>query len=103
MDSDRPGACTLTGLLNRRRFQEEFERWGKYALRYERSMASMFINLDKFKDINDIHGHLGGDEYLLAVACLLKKVCARPMIVDYAQRFAVGKPLESLGEFGAAT
>jgi diguanylate cyclase (GGDEF)-like protein len=65
---------TLTGLLNRRRFQEEFERWGKYALRYERAMTLMFIDLDKFKDINDIHGHLGGDEYLLAVAGLLKQV-----------------------------
>ena len=63
----------LTGLLSRRRFQEEFERWGKYALRHERPMALMFIDLDKFKAINDIYGHLGGDEYLLGVADLLKR------------------------------
>lgn len=63
----------LTKLLSRRRFQEEFERWGKYALRYDRPMALMFIDLDKFKNINDTYGHPGGDEYLLAVADLLKK------------------------------
>lgn len=64
---------TLTGLLSRRRFQEEYERWGKYALRHERPMALMFIDLDKFKAINDTYGHLGGDTYLTAVADTLKK------------------------------
>lgn len=63
---------TLTGLLNRRRFQEELERWGKYALRYKRPITLMFIDLDKFKNINDTYGHLGGDEYLLAFTHLLK-------------------------------
>ena len=63
----------LTGLLSRRRFQEEFERWGKYALRYERPMALMFIDLDKFKTINDTYGHLGGDKYLVGVTDVLKK------------------------------
>jgi diguanylate cyclase (GGDEF)-like protein len=63
----------LTGLLSRRRFQEEFERWGKYALRYERPMSLMFIDLDKFKTINDTYGHLGGDKYLVGVAEVLKK------------------------------
>lgn len=63
---------TLTGLLNRRRFQEELDRWGKYALRYKRPITLMFIDLDKFKDINDTYGHLGGDEYLVAFTRLLK-------------------------------
>jgi diguanylate cyclase (GGDEF)-like protein len=62
----------LTGLLNRRRFQEEFDRWGKHAVRYERAGALMFIDLDKFKDINDGYGHQAGDEYLVAVSGLLK-------------------------------
>ena len=64
---------SLTGLLSRRRFQEEYEHWVKYALRHERPMALMFIDLDKFKAINDTYGHLGGDAYLLAVVELLKK------------------------------
>jgi diguanylate cyclase (GGDEF)-like protein len=74
----------LTGLLSRRRFQEEFERWGKYALRYERPMALMFLDLDKFKTINDTYGHLGGDEYLLAVAEVLKKTLRS---TDYVGRW----------------
>jgi diguanylate cyclase (GGDEF)-like protein len=74
----------LTGLLSRRRFQEEFERWGKYALRYERPMALMFLDLDKFKAVNDTYGHLGGDEYLLAVAEMLKKVLRS---TDYVGRW----------------
>jgi diguanylate cyclase (GGDEF)-like protein len=70
--------------LSRRRFQEEFERWGKYALRYERPMALMFLDLDKFKTINDTYGHLGGDEYLLAVAEVLKKTLRS---TDYVGRW----------------
>ncbi|MFZ2540531.1 MAG: EAL domain-containing protein [Gallionella sp.] len=75
---------TLTGLLSRRRFQEEYERWGKYALRYERPMALMFIDLDKFKHINDTYGHPGGDEYLQAVSEVLKKTLR---LTDYLARW----------------
>lgn len=62
----------LTGIFNRRRFQDELVRWGKYSLRYERPGALMFIDLDKFKSINDSYGHMAGDEYLLAISGLLK-------------------------------
>ncbi len=75
---------SLTGLLSRRRFQEEYERWVKYAARHERSMALMFIDLDKFKDINDTYGHLGGDVYLQGVADLLKKTLRS---TDYVGRW----------------
>lgn len=62
----------LTGLLNRRRFQKELEKWGQYARRYRRSAALMFFDLDKFKFVNDTYGHGAGDEYLTAVSDLLK-------------------------------
>jgi diguanylate cyclase (GGDEF)-like protein len=62
----------LTGLLNRRRFQKELEKWGQYALRYQRSAALIFIDLDKFKFVNDTYGHHAGDQYLTAVSELLK-------------------------------
>lgn len=63
---------SLTGLLNRRRFQKELEKWGQYALRYKRSAALIFIDLDKFKFVNDTYGHHAGDQYLTGVSDLLK-------------------------------
>lgn len=63
---------TLTGLLNRRRFKEELDRWGKYALRHKRPLTLMFIDLDNFKQVNDSFGHLDGDEYLLAFTNMLR-------------------------------
>ena len=75
---------SLTGLLSRRRFQEECGLWVKYALRHERPMSLMFIDLDKFKAINDTFGHLEGDVYLQAVAVLLKKTLRS---TDYVGRW----------------
>lgn len=62
----------LTGLLNRRRFQKELDKWGQYALRYKRSAALIFIDLDKFKSVNDSYGHHAGDQYLTAISDLLR-------------------------------
>ncbi len=61
----------LTGLLNRRRFQKELEKWSHYTLRYQRSAALVFIDLDEFKYVNDTYGHSAGDKYLIGVAELL--------------------------------
>jgi len=64
---------SLTGLLNRRRFQKELERWVGHATRYQREVAMMFVDLDKFKHINDAYGHAAGDSYLLAAADVLQR------------------------------
>lgn len=61
----------LTGLLNRRSYQKELEKWGQYALRYQRSAALVFIDLDKFKFVNDTYGHHAGDQYLKEISALL--------------------------------
>ena len=58
----------LTGLFNRRRFQEELERTLLYSERFEQEIALMFIDLDQFKYINDTLGHQAGDEVLCTVA-----------------------------------
>lgn len=63
----------LTGLLNRRRFQKELERWAHYGLRYRHDAALIFIDLDKFKFVNDTYGHHAGDQYLAGVAALLTR------------------------------
>ncbi len=59
---------TLTGLINRRRFEDTLDGWIKYAVRYERKGALLFVDLDKFKFINDSYGHTPGDHYLTAGA-----------------------------------
>lgn len=61
----------LTGLLNRRRFQETLKGWIEYALRYQRHGTLLFIDLDKFKFVNDTFGHSAGDQYLNEIATLL--------------------------------
>lgn len=55
---------TLTGLPNRRFFKERLEQALKEAERYERKMAVMFMDMDKFKHINDTLGHDAGDKIL---------------------------------------
>jgi len=62
----------LTGLINRRRFQEKLEEQIASSLRYASQGALLFIDLDQFKYINDAHGHHMGDEYLRQVAQHLK-------------------------------
>ena len=58
----------LTGLINRRRFQERLEEQIAYNRRYNVSGALLFMDLDQFKYINDTYGHHTGDEYLRQVA-----------------------------------
>jgi diguanylate cyclase (GGDEF)-like protein len=55
---------TLTGLPNRRLFAERLEQALAQAQRHERLAAVMFIDLDHFKQVNDLHGHDVGDELL---------------------------------------
>lgn len=74
----------LTGLLNRRRLEQELRHWTNHALRYHRSIALVFIDLDNFKYINDQYGHAIGDDYLLAVTDVLQK-CLRS--TDYIARW----------------
>ncbi len=61
----------VTGLLNRRRFHKELDRWLLYAQRYHRVGTLIFIDLDNFKYVNDTYGHSTGDELLCHVSSLL--------------------------------
>lgn len=58
----------LTGLANRMVFEEELDMTLKNAKRYKRSGAILYIDLDDFKQINDVFGHNAGDAVLKEVA-----------------------------------
>ena len=59
---------SLTGLLNRRRFNADLEREVARTRRHGGQSAVLMIDLDGFKLINDTHGHRAGDEVLCSVA-----------------------------------
>ena len=58
----------LTGLLNRRRFQDELEGHVQRCERYGAEGVVMLLDLDGFKDVNDTLGHAVGDDVLRRVA-----------------------------------
>ncbi|MBI3445034.1 MAG: diguanylate cyclase [Magnetospirillum sp.] len=61
----------LTGLFNRRAFFEEIARRFSRLSREGRPAALIYVDLDNFKAVNDVHGHQAGDQALLAVRDLL--------------------------------
>jgi diguanylate cyclase (GGDEF)-like protein/PAS domain S-box-containing protein len=63
----------LTGLFNRRRFEEELDRHVARAGRYGPEGALLLLDLDNFKLVNDTLGHSAGDELIVAVGRLLRK------------------------------
>jgi diguanylate cyclase (GGDEF)-like protein/PAS domain S-box-containing protein len=63
----------LTGLVNRRRFEEELRRQIAHAERYTFGGALLIMDLDHFKQINDTLGHGAGDAVIKNVAGLLQR------------------------------
>ena len=59
---------TLTGLPNRLRFREALTEELSRAWREDTMVAVAFFDLDRFKEVNDVHGHATGDALLKAVA-----------------------------------
>ncbi len=84
----------LTGIFNRRRFQEEFEHAVKLAERHNRSGALLFIDLDHLKYINDTSGHKVGDTIIKVVCNDLVQMHRETDIIARlgGDEFAIGMP-----------
>jgi diguanylate cyclase (GGDEF)-like protein/PAS domain S-box-containing protein len=62
----------LTGMFNRRRFEEELGREVAHAERYGLSGALLVLDIDNFKYINDTLGHMSGDQVLREISAILR-------------------------------
>ncbi len=71
----------LTGIANRRLFDEEIDRCLGKAKRAKQALALLLVDLNRFKPVNDIHGHKTGDRLLVAVADRLKQLTRREDIL----------------------
>jgi diguanylate cyclase (GGDEF)-like protein len=74
----------LTGLANRRRFENHLGHIFPLAARGDRTVVLALVDVDHFKAFNDQHGHAAGDAALVAVARALAELSRRPL--DIAAR-----------------
>jgi diguanylate cyclase (GGDEF)-like protein len=68
----------LTGLFNRRYFDDNLLKEWKQAIRDSTSLSLLIVDIDYFKDYNDYYGHLEGDDCLRRVAQSLYEALLRP-------------------------
>ncbi len=68
----------LTGLINRRTFDFEFDRAFRRAVRQGTPVAVLMLDADYFKRFNDTYGHLAGDDVLRAIAACMEMHLRRP-------------------------
>ncbi len=74
----------LTGLFNRRYWQERFDEIYKLCVRRGKPSTALMLDIDHFKRINDTYGHQAGDKVIQMLAALIKR-CVRE--TDLAGRY----------------
>ncbi len=102
----------LTGVRNRRGFEVLVGHMMREANRDDDVLALMFIDLDRMKTINDVHGHVAGDDALMAVAQVTSSCCRETDVVarlggdefvvairrEYGTAFVQDRILEAISE-----
>ncbi|OEF98665.1 GGDEF domain-containing response regulator [Desulfuribacillus alkaliarsenatis] len=68
----------LTGVANRRRFDETLEIEFKRAVRNNKKLSIIMADIDFFKEYNDTYGHQAGDDCLKKIASVLNDIVKRP-------------------------
>ena len=85
----------LTGLSNRRHFEMELRNWIRNLNDHGTEFAALYIDLDRFKFVNDTLGHEAGDRLLLSVAKMLRELTSDQDLVARlgGDEFIILKPL----------
>ncbi len=89
----------LTGLANRRRFDDELNREIERSLRYDRPLSLVLFDIDNFKRYNDTFGHPSGDSLLKCLASAVRRAVRQ---VDLAARYGGEEFAIILPEIGLA-
>ena len=76
---------SLTGIANRRHFEDNLPRMWNFACREQTPMACIMIDIDDFKKYNDLYGHQAGDACIKRVASVLNALVRRR--VDLLTRY----------------
>ncbi len=90
----------LTGVFNRRHFEDELLRATQDAQRAAGVLSLIMIDIDHFKSVNDSHGHLVGDDCLRRVAKIIDEIAAteRGIVARYGgEEFAIILPDRDVG------
>ena len=85
----------LTGVLNRRAFDDALSREWEHTVRTTGQMSLLLLDIDHFKDFNDTYGHQAGDDCLRVVAAAIRNTLWRPndILARYGgEEFAVILP-----------
>ncbi|SMY10099.1 Cyclic di-GMP phosphodiesterase Gmr [Flavimaricola marinus] len=85
----------LTGLSNRRHFEVELRTWIENLKTHGTEFAVLYIDLDRFKSVNDTLGHDAGDRLLVSVADMLRELTGESDLVARlgGDEFVILKPL----------
>jgi diguanylate cyclase (GGDEF)-like protein/PAS domain S-box-containing protein len=89
---------SLTGLANRRCFDDTLHGEWQRALRQVQPLSLLMVDVDSFKQYNDVYGHVGGDGCLQRIAgAVAKEMRANDLVARYGgEEFAVILPGQSL-------
>lgn len=75
----------LTGVYNRRYFDEHYEKFRKVSARKNHPLSLLLMDIDHFKNFNDSYGHIAGDDALRVVSKAISSSLARPS--DFVARY----------------
>ena len=75
----------MTGLYNRRIFDDYVERLWRQSRRENTGVAIIFVDIDFFKVYNDLYGHQAGDDCIRQVASIIARAAKRPL--DFCARY----------------